>query len=148
MTGLQLGCARADCCQRRPPSEEDDLEAVAGRVVREMATLNVEDLPVEGSDLYGVRAYSDNLATAIAKALQEALPESDHEFRVVWLTYTTMDDYWVCRYRVLRNPKSPVTSTVLDFVVGGGLCVVTNRHGSWIVPSPQRGALGTMPWRK
>ena len=113
-----------------------------------MATLNVEDLPVEGSDLYGVRAYSDNLATAIAKALQEALPESDHEFRVVWLTYTTKDDYWVCRYRVLRNPNSPVTSTVLDFVVGGGLCVVTNRHGSWIVPSPQREALGIMPWRK
>ena len=79
MTGLQLGCARADCCQRLPPSEEDDLEAVAGPVVRDMATLNVEDLPVEGADPYGVRAYSDNLATAIAKALQEALPEPDHE---------------------------------------------------------------------
>ena len=50
MTGLQLGCARADCCQRLPPSEEDDLEAVAGRVVKEMSALNVEDLPVEGAD--------------------------------------------------------------------------------------------------
>ena len=170
MTGLQLGCARADCCQRRPPSEEDDLEAVAGRVVRDMATLNVEDLPVEGADPYGVRAYSDNLATAIAKALQEALPEPDHDVRVFWHTYTTMDNYWVGRYRVVRNPKSPVTPTeavvadsatrrhvlrhpespvtptVLSFVVGGGLCVVTDRHGSWIVPSPQRGASGTTPW--
>ena len=145
MTGLQLGCARADCCQRLPPSEEDDLEAVAGPVVRDMATLNVEDLPVEGADPYGVRAYSDNLATAIAKALQEALPEPDHDVRVFWHTYTTMDNYWVGRYRVVRSSESPVTPTVLSFVVGGGLCVVTDRHGSWIVPSPQRVASGTTP---
>ena len=67
------------------------------------------------------------------------LRRCDPDLRVISHPDSARDHYWVGRYRVVRKPERAV---VLDFVVGGGLCVVTNRHGSWIVHSPTRGASG------
>ena len=39
----------------------------------------------------------------------------------------------VARYRVV---KRPLRTTVLDFVMGGGLCVGSSRRGTWMVHSP------------
>lgn len=136
MTALQHGCSRHDCCERRPPSEENDLDVVAARVVKEVAALHIEAPPLDRSSPYRALTYSSNLATAVNRALQDALSEPDHEFRVVNHPDSTRDHHWVGRYRVVRKPHRTVA---LDFVVAGGLCVVTNRHGSWIVHSPARG---------
>lgn len=136
MTTPQSCCARADCCRLRPPREENDLDAIAARVVKELAELYIEAPPLDRSTPYRAMTYSSNLATAVNEALQDALSEPDHEFRVISHPDSVRDHYWVGRYRVVRRPERTVA---VDFVVAGGLCVVTNRHGSWIVHSPARG---------
>ena len=138
MTAPESCCARVSCCQRRAPGGENDLESIAARVVREVATLHVEAPPLDRSAPYRAVTYSANLATAINEALRDALPDTpDPDLRVVNHPDSTRDHYWVGRYRVVRKPERAV---VLDFVVGGGLCVVTNRHGSWIVRGPSGAA--------
>ena len=139
MTARLLGCSRDDCCRRRPPSEENDLDAIAARVVKEVAALHIEAPPLDRSTPYRAVTYASDLATAINEALQDALPEPDPDFRVVLHPDSSRDHYWVARYRVVRKPERTVA---LDFVLAGGLCVVTNRYGSWIVHSPARGPAG------
>ena len=127
-------CARDDCCLRQPTGGENDLEAIAARVVREMSALQVEAPPLGRSAAYRSMTYSSNLATAINGALRDALPETpDPDVRVISHPDSHKDHYWVGRYRIVRKPERAV---VLDFAVSGGLGVVMNRHGSWIVHSP------------
>ena len=165
MTALQAGCAHDDCCRQRLPSEEhdkhdldaiatcaaavDELKALAGRVVIEMLE---RGLPYK--DL-------DSMGTAIDSAVRAA-PQSDHlrawgkdpaqpfgSLRVINHPDSSRDYEWVDRYQVVReyeqehwvnrwrgvhNERHRVP--VLDFVVGGGLCVVTDNRGSWIVHPP------------
>ena len=145
MTGPPPVCTRDDCCQRQRGADEDDLEAVAGRVVREMLERHIE-VPRPGGDFL---ARSSNVGVAINSALRaetrrrrfagaefETWPDDGSPrdpFLVVNHPDAARDYVWVDRYRVVREP---CRETVLDFVVAGGLCVVTNGRGSWIVHSP------------
>ena len=145
MTAPLSGCARDDCCQRQRGADEDDLEAVAGRVVREMLERHIE-VPRPGGDFL---ARAANVGVAINSALRAAMVRrrsagaayetwpDDGSFRVPFLVLNHPDavrDYeWVDRYRVVREP---LRTTVLDFVVVGGLCVVSSSRGTWIVHSP------------
>ena len=130
VTVPQSCCARVNCCQRRAPGGENDLEAVAGRVVQEM--LELHEGPRLGRSSYGSLEGSANQAHALNKALQDALAEAGSLY-VIWHPDAVRDSDGVERFRVVRQPERTV---VVDFVVGGGLGVVTNRHGSWIVQSP------------
>lgn len=134
------GCARDDCCSQRPPDDTDDLETTARRVVTEMLETQIE-APRPGGNFL-VRA--SQLGTAINVALRAALEDRRlvgdevpawpfSGLRVLNHPDSTRDHEWVDRYRVIREPQR---TTVLEFALGGGLCVVTNRHGSWIVHSP------------
>lgn len=130
MTAPQPVCARDDCCQRQRGADEDDLEAVAGHVVREMLELN--EGPRLGRSSSGSLEGSANRAHALNKALQDALAEAvlTGSLYVIWHPDAVRDPDGVERFRVVRQPERTV---VVDFVVGGGLGVVTNGHGSWIV---------------
>lgn len=145
MTASQLGCARADCCQRKPGGVDEDLEAAVERVVMEMLQRAIE-APLPSGDFL---ARTTNVGVAIGCALRaetrrrrfagaefETWPDNGSPrdpFLVVNHPDAARDYVWVDRYRVVREP---CRETVLDFVVAGGLCVVTNGRGSWIVHSP------------
>ena len=133
MTVPQSCCARVNCCQRRAPDGENDLESVAGRVVKEM--LELHEGPRLSRSSYGSTEGSANRAHALNTALKEALAEASltDSLRVIWHPDAVRDPVGVERSRIVRHPERTV---VVDFVVGGGLCVVTNRYGSWIVHSP------------
>ena len=104
------------------------------------------EVPRPGGDFL---ARSSNVGIAINSALGAAMVRlrsaggeyetwpDDGSFRVPFRVLNHPDavrDYeWVDRYRVVREP---VRTTVLDFVVVGGLCVVSSSRGSWIVHSP------------
>lgn len=140
MTTPSTGCAHGDCCRRRPPDDEDDLETIAGRVVREMLEREIEAPRPSGDFL----ARASNVKVAIAHALRAEMEKRrsagaeyvawpDGSLRVLNHPDSDKDYVWVDRYRVVRDPEM---TPLLDFVLDGGLCVVTNRHGSWIVHSP------------
>ena len=138
MTATQIGCARDDCCQRRPDSGEDALEAAARIVVMGMLERAIEAPRPSGDFL----ARTHNVAVAISGELRAEMERR----RVAGADYVAFpdgslrvlrdsgDDYvWVDRYRVVREPEQ---MTLLRFVVVGGLGVVTSRHGWWMVHSP------------
>ena len=131
-------CARPACCQLPPPSDEGTLATVTGRVVREMLERAIE-APLPSGDFL---ARTTNVGVAISSALRAEMERrrSAVEEHVAWpdgslrVVNNSADDYvWVDRYQVVKEPER---TALLDFVVGGGLCVVTNGRGSWIVHSP------------
>ena len=144
MTDRQSGCARADCCQREPDGVDEGLEAAVRRVVIKMLERDIEAPRPSGDFL----ARSANVCVAIGCALRtemerrraagvefETWPDGSLSVpcRVIRHSAAGGDYVGVDRYRVVGEPH---LETVLDFVVVGGLCVVTNGRGSWIVHSP------------
>ena len=152
MTASQLGCAREDCCRHRPPDDEEDLEAIAGRVVREMLERHIET-PRPGKTP-GVRVEAAaKRATAIQEALRDVVSEVPaagtsaeapfpSSLRVASHPDAVRDRDGVERCRIVHRrasatqPAVALEDVVVDYVMGGGLCVVTTSHGSWIVHSP------------
>ena len=145
MTVSQLGCARDDCCRRRPLNDVTmtKFKATVARVVVEMLERHIEP-PRPGRPM-GVKL---DAAAKWATALQEAVTDAtmdcrppgavsvsspSYAFRVISHPDAVRDPDGVERYRIVREPDRAV---VVDFVMGGGLCVVTNDLGSWIVHSP------------
>ena len=103
------------------------------------------EVPRPGGDFL---ARSADVGVAITSALRAAMVRrrsagAEYEtwpdgslrvpFRVLNHPGAVRDYEWMDRYRVVRKPYH---ETVLDFVVGGGLCVVSSGRGSWIVHSP------------
>ena len=123
---------------------EEAAEATVARVVVEMLERHIE-VPRPGGDFL---ARSANVGVAITSALQTAMARRrsagaefetwpDGSLRVPFRVLNHPDavrDYeWMDRYRVVREPYH---ETVLDFAVGGGLCVVAGPRRTWIVHSP------------
>lgn len=143
MTALVRGCSRDDCCWRQPGSDGTEFRATVARVVVEMLERHIEP-PRPGRTL-GVKL---DAAARSAAALQEAVEGATmncrppgavsvasphYAFRVISHPDAVRDRDGVERCRIVREPDRAV---VVDFVMGGGLCVVTNGLGSWIVHSP------------
>ena len=130
MTASESCCARVSCCQRRAPGGGNDLDAVVARVVKEKLETNEGPRRDRSwkSHVHGVRA------DALYEALQDAWDELSltGSLGVAFHPYAA-SDVGVQRFQVVRHPQRRV---VVDFVVGGGLGVVTNCHGSWIVQTP------------
>ena len=143
MTAPPSGCARDDCCQRQVPSDEIKFKATVARVVVEM--LEQQIAPVRPGRTLGVKLdAAANRAAALQEAVLDAtmdcrppgavsVASPSYTFRVISHPDAVRDRDGVERCRIVREPDRAV---VIDFVMCGGLCVVTNRLGSWIVHSP------------
>ena len=152
MTAATSSCARDDCCRLRPQGGVDDLEVTVARVVMEMIERHVEP-PRPGRTPGAKLDAAAKSATAIQEALRAAVtedppadasfgPSSRGSLRVVSHPDAVRDRDGVERCRVTHrraSTRQPVVAhedVVLDYVMCGGLCVVTNSLGSWIVHSP------------
>ena len=152
MTAPPSGCARDDCCRRRPEGDTDDIEAIVARVVVEMLEQHIEP-PRPGRTPGAKLDAAAKSATAIQEALRAAVTEdppagasfgasSRGSLRVVSHPDAVRDRDGVERCRITHRRASatqPVVAfedVVVDYVMVGGLSVVTNRYGSWIVHSP------------
>ena len=129
MAAPQSGCARGECCLRQR-ANDDDLETIAERVVVEMLERHLE--PPRPGRGHGLNVESSaNLALALNQAFLGATIGTPHaaSLRVVGHPDGVRDRDGVERYRVV---KRPFRTTVLDFVMGGGLWVASSSRGTWI----------------
>ena len=124
-------CARSDCCRRRSITSGNDVDTIVERVVKETLELPLNALPYgkpRGLECAALQAM------AIHGALEDELGAAAAPYRVIRHPDSTRDHLWVDRYRLVREPED---TAVLDFVLGGGLFVLTNSSGfSWIGLSP------------
>lgn len=128
MVAPPSGCARDDCCERQPADGADSPEAIAESVVVQMLEQHIEAPPLP-RHLSLFWMSSNHVPPAIEAALVAALP--DVSLRVASTPPIAGDWTWVHRYQVVRDDGTPV----LDFLLGGGLCVVTTNSGSRILQS-------------
>ena len=132
MTDPQPGCARGDCCRRHSGDGTEGLGAIADRVVSEM--LRHHEAPRPGRHGLSVEA-SVQLVLALDRALLDATLGTEYagSLRVEDHPDAARERNGVARYRVVERP---LRTTVLNVVMGGGLCVGSSGRGTWIVHSP------------
>lgn len=131
-TDPQPGCANGDCCRRHSGDGTEGLGAIADRVVSEM--LRHHETPRPGRRGLSVEA-SAQLVLALNRALLDATLGTEYaaSLRVVDHPDAVGGRDGVARYSVVERP---LRTTVLNFVMGGGLCVGSSSRGTWIVHSP------------
>ena len=132
MTDPQPGCARDDCCRRHSGDGEEGLGAIADRVVSEM--LQRHEAPRLGRHGLSMEA-SAQLVLALDRALLDATLGTEHaaSLRVEDHPDAARERDGVARYQVVERP---LRTTVLNFVIGGGLCVGSSSRSTWIDRSP------------
>ena len=126
MTAPHHNCEHHDCCP--PADDEDSLEVIGERVVKHVVEEHIEALMSRGPD----RLSTENVAAmgkAVTKALAKAAPGVAFRLAVQGGLYEgrTTATCRVGEYELMDRPDT------INISVGGGLCVISGPHHTWIV---------------